>query len=117
MSFSSSKMFSSSVVVVVCLVAFVCIAFVSGKDEAGNVGCLDDNNSNRNKNKNNEAEAFCEKNHLKTIARDRECKPFIVATDQCDQIGRFFKVLDDTYSFKSGPNVWQLLGLFRKRHF
>ena len=36
---------------------------------------------------------------------------------QCDQIGRFLNVLGDKYSFKSCPNVWRLLGLFRKRHF
>ena len=31
-------------------------------------------------------------------------------TSQCDQIGRFFKVLGDKFTFKSYPNVWQLLG-------
>ena len=34
--------------------------------------------------------------------------------DQCDQIGRFFKVFGNTFSYKSSPNIWWLLGLFWK---
>ena len=32
--------------------------------------------------------------------------------DQCDQIGRFFKVHGDKKIHNSSPNDWQLLGLF-----
>ena len=33
---------------------------------------------------------------------------------QCYQIGRFLKVLWDTFMFKSHPNVWRLFGLIWK---
>ena len=33
---------------------------------------------------------------------------------QCYQIGRFLKVLGDTFMFKSHPNVWRLFGLIWK---
>ena len=36
---------------------------------------------------------------------------------QCDLIGWFLKALGNKYSFKSGPNVWRLFGLFKKHHF
>ena len=32
--------------------------------------------------------------------------------DQCDQIGRYLKVLGDKISNKSSPNDWQLFGQF-----
>ena len=35
-------------------------------------------------------------------------------SSQCDQIGWFLKVLSDKFSYKSGPNIRQLFGLFRK---
>jgi len=35
-----------------------------------------------------------------------------VALYQCDQIGRFFKVLGNKISSKRSPNDWQLFGLF-----
>ena len=35
---------------------------------------------------------------------------------QCDQIGRFFKVLGDKISNKSSRNDWQLLGNVEKPH-
>ena len=33
---------------------------------------------------------------------------------QCDQIGRFFKILGNLISTKRSPNEWQLFWLFRK---
>ena len=35
---------------------------------------------------------------------------------QCDQIGRFLKVLSDIFSDKSSPNIWQLFGLCWKMY-
>ena len=35
---------------------------------------------------------------------------------QCDQIGRFLKVLGDKICNKSSPNYYQLFGLFEKPH-
>ena len=32
---------------------------------------------------------------------------------QYDQIKQFLKVLDDQYSYKSDPNAWWLLALFK----
>ena len=40
-----------------------------------------------------------------------------MAEAQCDKIGRLLKVLGGKYPFKSSPNVWRLIGLFRKRQF
>ena len=37
--------------------------------------------------------------------------------EQCDQIGRFLKVLANTFSCKNGPNNWWLLSLFWKHQF
>ena len=36
---------------------------------------------------------------------------------QCDQIGRFLRVLIYKFSNKSGPNMWWHCGLFLKHHF
>ena len=33
-----------------------------------------------------------------------------------DQIGRFFKVPCENFSYKSSPNIWQCLGYFEKHH-
>ena len=44
---------------------------------------------------------------IKKRERERER----VSLEQCDQIGRFLKVLGGKFTFKSYPNVWQLLGL------
>ena len=35
-----------------------------------------------------------------------------VAYKQCDQIGRFSKVLGSKFSHQRGPNIWKLFGLF-----
>ena len=32
--------------------------------------------------------------------------------NQCDHIGLYLKELGDNFSFKSGPNIWLLFGLF-----
>ena len=45
------------------------------------------------------------------------CERNSVCRDQRDQIGRFLKVLGHKIIFKSSPNVWWILGLFKKHHF
>ena len=42
---------------------------------------------------------------------------FLPTTYQCDQIGRFFKVLGDKFSLKSSPNVLWMFGLLWKHPF
>ena len=37
---------------------------------------------------------------------------FVVPQMQCDQIGRFWKVLGDKISYKSSPNYYKLCGLY-----
>ena len=34
--------------------------------------------------------------------------------NQRDQIGRFLKVLDNKFCYKSSPNFWKSVGLFEK---
>ena len=41
----------------------------------------------------------------------------IISYDQCDQIGRFVKILCIKVSFKSNPIVWCLFGLFENISF
>ena len=31
---------------------------------------------------------------------------YVLYISECDQIGRFFKVIDDKYSFKGRPNIF-----------
>ena len=46
---------------------------------------------------------------LKEMAQARQGKWV-----QCDQIGLFLKDLGEKFSYKSSPNIWQLLRLFWK---
>ena len=40
------------------------------------------------------------------------CNQDVGTWDQCDQIGLFVKYFDNKISYKIGPNIKQLLGLF-----
>ena len=37
----------------------------------------------------------------------------LLGYNQCDQIGRFMKLLGDKSSYKSSPNIWEFWALFR----
>ena len=37
--------------------------------------------------------------------------------EQCDQIGLLLKSLSNTFSYRSSPNIWHLLGLFKTSLF
>ena len=37
---------------------------------------------------------------------------YLVYNNQGDQIGQVLKVLGNIFSYKNGPNIWRLLGLF-----
>ena len=50
--------------------------------------------------------------HTHTHPHPHVCAHIYIHRHQCDQIGRFFKVLGDKISNKSSPNYWQLFGLF-----
>ena len=45
------------------------------------------------------------------------CEDRKVGVNQCDQIGRFLKILADKFSFKRSQNILSVLGLFWKQHF
>ena len=50
--------------------------------------------------------------HTHTHPHPHVCAHIYIHRHQCDQIGRFFKVLGDKISNKSSPHYWQLFGLF-----